>query len=101
MEEISARLLELSLTFMAPLMDSGRAGLDNRIRSEMVIDRKKCSLREIEKKKRKIRADILVKHIFIAFESKIYTGTTLFHTFNTCVENCVKIQRTFIANITS
>lgn len=51
MEEISARLLELSLTFMAPLMDSGRAGLDNRIRSEMVIDRKKCSLREIEKKK--------------------------------------------------
>lgn len=54
MEEISARLLELSLTFMAPLMDSGRAGLDNRIRSEMVIDRKKCSLREIEKKKKKI-----------------------------------------------
>lgn len=52
MEEISARLLELSLTFMAPLMDSGRAGLDNRIRSEMVIDRKKCSLREIEKKKK-------------------------------------------------
>lgn len=103
MEEISARLLELSLTFMAPLMDSGRAGLDNRIRSEMVIDRKKCSLREIEKKKknRKIRADILVKHIFIAFESKIYTGTTLFYTFDACVENCVKIQRTFIANITS
>lgn len=52
MEEISARLLELSLTFMALLMDSGRAGLDNRIRSEMVIDRKK-SVRCVRLKKKK------------------------------------------------
>lgn len=74
------------------------------LEAKWLLIEKKCSLREIEKKKkknRKIRADILVKHIFIAFESKIYTGTTLFHTFDACVENCVKIQRTFIANITS
>ena len=43
------------VTFMAPLMDSGRVGLDNRIRSEMVINKGKsvCWVRSNNSKKKK------------------------------------------------
>lgn len=48
-----------------------------------------------------IRADVLAERVFMAFGSKIYRGMTLFHRFDACVKNRVKIRRTFIANITS